>query len=226
VKVQHLIFAAFLVSCSQTPQERQRIDAAIDAANKKVATTVVQPANTDMELGNHTLSTMEYVRSPLSPIQRQLLAQTLVIIANNTFETLDQKKDWIYVLGIESKFDNTAKSPVNATGLGQIMPQYVKEFGKYCGMNGIKESDASDILVNATLSACVWRKMLDTVPNHSVILALSAYNSGPSSSSTKNIQKLTNAVPETANYIARFSYLKEQTESQGNKGVVRTRDAK
>lgn len=210
MKVRFFVLTALLVSCQ--PTDFVRTDNS-SSATKAVLATQPAVANTDNELGNHILRTMEYVRSPLSPIQRQLLAQTLVIIANNTFENLDQKKDWIRVLAIESKFDNTAKSPVNATGLGQIMPQYVKEFGRYCGMKDIRESDVADVLVNATLSACVWRKLLDTVPDNSVILALSAYNSGPSSSSTKNIQKLTNAVPETANYIARFSYLKEQTEN-------------
>lgn len=179
------------------------------------ATTVPTPssAENDQELGNHILRTMEFVKSPLSQIQRQLLAQTLVVIANNTFDTTEQKRDWIRLLGIESKFDNSAKSGVGAIGIGQVMPQYAKEFGKYCGMKDVNKRDATDRLVNATLSACVWRKMLDSVPDGSVILALSAYNSGPSSSSTKNIGKLGSAVLETANYIARFSYLKEMTDS-------------
>jgi hypothetical protein len=190
----------------------------IDEASAK--TGPVGPINMDalnQDLGNHILRTMEFVKSPLSLIQRQLLAQTLVKIANDTFETQEQKRDWIRLIGIESKFDNSAKSGVGAIGLGQIMPQYAKEFGKYCGLNGVTEKDAADLLVNATLSACVWRKMLDSVPDNSVILALSAYNSGLASSSTKNISKLGSAVPETANYIARFSYLKEVTDSKKDK---------
>lgn len=170
------------------------------------------PQKTDQELGDHILKTMEYVHSPLSPVRRQALAQILVNVANNTFDDLSEKKDWIRVLAIESAFNNEARSPVGAIGLGQVMPQYVKEFGKFCGLKDIRESDAADVLVNATLSACVWHKMLDTVPDRSVILALSAYNSGPSSASTKNIRKLGSAVPETANYITKFSYLKEATE--------------
>jgi len=181
------------------------------------ATAQQQQQALDQELGDHIIRTMNHVNSPLTPIKRQLLAQMLVQVANNTFETMDQKKDWIRVLGIESKFDNTARSPVNATGIGQIMPQFVLTFGKYCGLKGLVESDVEDVLVNTTLSACVWRRMLETVPDHSVILALSAYNSGPSSSSTKNIQKLGSAVPETANYITRFSYLKEVTDNPKDK---------
>ena len=177
----------------------------------------------DKELGEHTLRTMEYVKSPLSPLQRQLHAQMLVIMANNTFQTIEQKKDWIRVLAIESRFDNAAKSTADAVGLGQILPQYVKTFGKPCGMDNAKESDATDLLVNAAMSACVWRNLIETVPDHSVILALSAYNSGPSSQTTKNIRNLGSANPETANYILRFNYVKEQTDIQAKKIVSKSK---
>ena len=222
-----LIAVAFVLTC-----------ALIAVLYPYSASTVATPAkqtfvvqeklatNTNQELGDHIINVMNYVHSPLSPIERQLTAQTLVSIANNSLDTLDQKKDWIRVIGIESAFDNNAKSTVGAIGLGQIMPQYVKEFGKYCGMKDIRESDANNFLVNATLSACVWHKMLDTVPDHSVILALSAYNSGPSSSSTKNIRKLGSAVPETANYITKFSYLREQTDAIDKKKTAKFTERK
>jgi soluble lytic murein transglycosylase-like protein len=170
--------------------------------------------STDKELGDHILKTMAYVRSPLSPVVRQVTAQLLVNIANNNFESLTDKKDWVRILAIESGFDNSARSPVKATGIGQIMPQYAKEFGKACGMNGLQGKDLEDLIVNATISACVWHKMLDIVPERSVILALSAYNSGPSSTSTKNIQGMKAPVAETAGYITKFSYLKEVTEKK------------
>lgn len=167
---------------------------------------------TDKELGDHIMRTMAYVKSPLSPVRRQMLAQVLVNIANNTFESMSDKKDWVRILAIESRFDNSVRSPVNAMGIGQIMPQYAKEFGKTCGITNLQDGDLTDLMVNATMSACVWRKLLDTVPDRSVILALSAYNSGPSSTSTKNIQGMKAPVEETAGYITKFSYLKEVTE--------------
>lgn len=165
----------------------------------------------EQKLGNHVLTVMEIVKSPLSPSQRQLTAQLLVRIALNTFERTEDRENWVYVLGIESRFDQSARSPVGAVGVGQIMPQYAQNFGKLCGLPDIKASDAEDILVNATLSACLFRHLLETVHKRSVVLALAAYNAGPNSSSTKNLQNYGSAVPETANYVAKFSYLKEMT---------------
>ena len=168
-------------------------------------------AEENAELGNHIMKTMEFVRSPLSETERQVTAQLLVTIANNTFDTLDSKKDWIRVLAIESQFVQAAKNPSSATGIGQLLPSYASSFGKLCGMKKVVAKDLDSILVNAQLSACVWRHNLEIAPDHSVVLALSGYNSGPNSSSTKNIQHLGSAVPETANYIMKFSYLKEVT---------------
>ena len=162
-----------------------------------------------IDLGNHILRTMEFVRSPLSEVERQATAQLLVHIANNTFVTLDSKKDWIYVLAIESRFVQAARNPSGATGIGQLIPSYASSFGKLCGMKNVVTKDLDSILVNAQLSACVWRNNLEIAPDHSVILALAGYNSGPNSSSTHNIQHMGDAVLETANYISKFSYLKE-----------------
>ena len=198
-----ILFAAMLASCSLNSQPAQAVSQNVQS--------------TDAELGAHVLKTMSYVKSPLSPIRRQMLAQVLVNVANNTFENLADKKDWIRILAIESRFDNSARSPVNATGLGQVMPQHAKEFGKLCGMTNLQEGDVADLMINATLSACVWRHLLETVPERSVILALSSYNAGPSSSSTKNIQGMRTPVEETAGYITKFSYLKEVTEKPSKK---------
>ena len=187
----------------------------LSACKTEVQTVVKVAADspmTDEELGAHILRTMDHVKSPLSPMRRQLLAQLLVGIANNTFDRPSEKRDWIRVLAIESKFDNTAKSPVGAVGLGQVMPQYVKDFGKFCGLKDLREGDAQDLLVNATLSACVWRRILENTPDRSVVLALSSYNAGPTSTSTKNIQRFGSPVEETAKYITRFTFLKEVTE--------------
>lgn len=181
------------------------------AAQPRSGVAAMSPAEQDTILGNHIVRTMEVVRSPLSSVERQLTAQLLVGVANSFFEDLDSKRDWIRVLAIESKFMQEAKSPVGATGIGQVMPQYATEFGKLCGIKGATAKDLENILVNAAISACVWRHMIEIAPDHSVILALAAYNSGPSSSSTKGIQHGGSAVAETANYISKFAYLKEVT---------------
>lgn len=183
--------------------------------NEPKAAIVVPASQIEREqqaLGNHILTVMEIVKSPLSPPERQLTAQMLVGIASNIMDRIDDRENWIYVLGIESRFDQSAISAAGAVGIGQIMPQYAASFGKLCGLEGVQPKDVNNILVNATLSACLFRNLLETVYKRSVVLALAAYNSGPSSASTKNIQNYGSAVPETANYISRFSYLKEMTK--------------
>jgi len=166
----------------------------------------------DEELGHHILATMDVVKAPLSPVVRLTTAQLLVGIANNIFTNLEQKKQWVTLLSIESRFDQSAESPAGAIGIGQLMPQFVQTFAGHCGIKGIKVEDIRDRVVNATLSACLFRHLIENVEGNSVHLALSAYNAGFESKTYKDLKNLRNINPETANYITRFSYVSETTE--------------
>lgn len=185
-------------------------------SDKATAPIVTSPDKTvdDERLGQEILETMRVVKSPLSPVVQLSTAQLIVSVANNVFVNYDQKVSWITLLSIESRFDNSAVSPAGAVGIGQLMPQFATTFSAHCGIKGLKEADLKDVIVNATVSACLFRHLLENVPHGSVNLALSAYNSGLYSSTTKNLQGLRNINNETANYITRFSYVREETNAK------------
>lgn len=180
----------------------------------KAAPDTLSFSSEDEELGHHILATMDVVKAPLSPVIRLTTAQLLVGIANNIFTSLEQKKQWITLLSIESRFDQSAESPVGAIGIGQLMPQFIQTFAGHCGIKGVKPEDIRDRVVNATLSACLFRHLIENVEGNSVHLALSAYNAGFESKTYKDLKNLRNINPETANYISRFSYVSELAEKK------------
>lgn len=183
-----------------------------DLAHKSSNTSAKAFSSEDEELGHHILATMDVVRAPLSPVVRLTTAQLLVGIANNIFTSLEQKKQWVTLLSIESRFDQSAESPAGAIGIGQLMPQFTQTFASHCGIKGLKPEDIKDRVVNATLSACLFRHLIENVEGNSVHLALSAYNAGFESKTYKDLKNLRNINPETANYITRFSYVTDVTE--------------
>ena len=167
----------------------------------------------DPILGAHILQTMAIVQAKLSPVKRQILAQQLISIAHNMFVALESMKAWITILAIESRFDSEAVSEAGAVGIGQIMPQFFVGNGRICGMMGLQPEDIKDPVINATVSACLFRYLLESVPDGNVTLALVAYNSGLYSDATKGVQKLTAINKESSNYIVKYLYLKEKVEA-------------
>jgi hypothetical protein len=167
----------------------------------------------DAELGKFILDLMQIVRSDLSAPRRQILARTIVRVSNDVFLVQEHKKYFAILVSIESKFDNSLSSPVGALGLSQLMPQYVPEFGKMCGISPVKPDDvARDPELNLTLGACLFRSLIEEFSGNAAS-ALVAYNAGKASLSLKQLHSLHNITnEETSNYLAKFLYISEKVK--------------
>lgn len=165
----------------------------------------------ELKASAFTLAVMKAVKSPLSGPRRLKVAKSIAKIAVKIFESPERRLDWIILLGMESRFMQRSASARGAIGIGQIMPRFAKGFARLCGMPKFQNSQLLDLEVNAELSACVFNQLYRDMDSTS--LALVAYNAGPNSRDLRSIQELGNVNTETANYITRFSYLREMIKA-------------
>jgi hypothetical protein len=179
------------------------------------------------ELGDYALLMMRIVNADLSTIRKNVIARSIVTVANDIFSSLDEKKQFVVMIAIESKFNTNAKSPVGALGLTQIMPQYAREFGTACGVKDLRDEDLIHPDVNLILGACRFKALLDAF-NGQPVPALVAYNAGLASNQLKQLQSLREITnTETASYVVKWAYVKgqadKQTETHREKGTVKVR---
>jgi hypothetical protein len=169
-------------------------------------------------VGKFAISLMNLSRAQISDFHKQALAQSIVRVTQNVFSSLEERKAFVVLVAIESRFDKNAKSPVGAIGLSQIIPRYAEEFAARCGITGLSQSDLTDTETNMLVGACQFKELLTTFDG-SVASALVAYNAGKSSVSLKEMQGLRNiSNMETANYVSKFAYLKEMVEIKESAG--------
>lgn len=121
---------------------------------------------------------------------------------------------WFILLCMESGFNPKAgPSPAGAIGIGQIMPQYAKEFAAYCQLAAPTPKELSRLDINLAISSCRWRQLFDMF-NGNVALALASYNAGPNSKDIERIK--TNGARsinrETMGYLALAFSLQEKLE--------------
>lgn len=151
------------------------------------------------------------VSSPkVSPGRRALTANMISHIAEDIFTERAHQEFWIALLGVESRYESSARSPVGAVGLGQLMPAYMKDFGKDCDLTEVTEHDAFDDYSNAYLSACYFRTLIAANGN-SIPLALVSYNAGINSNSLKQVKNGGSPVQEAAAYTTKVWAKKDQT---------------
>lgn len=171
----------------------------------------------ETELGNYILLQMDIVKAQMTDVRRQVTTRQIVDVAMTILETQEQRKQFVTLLAIESKFDNKAKSHVGATGMGQIMPAYAKEFATKCGIKDVSADDLQIPEINLTIAACRFRELMEIFPGQ-VSLALVSYNAGQNSNQIKQLQELRNlSTVETSSYLSKFMYLKEKTNAEQNK---------
>ena len=164
------------------------------------------------ELGNYTLLQMKIVNSQMSDVRKQVTAKQIANVAMDILETQEQRKQFITLLAIESKFDSRAKSHVGAVGLGQIMPAYAKEFAAKCGIKEVSTEDLFIPEINLTIAACRFRQLLGIFPGQ-ISLVLISYNAGQNSNQIKQLQDLKNlSSMETSGYLNKFMYLNDTTK--------------
>lgn len=153
-------------------------------------------------LKQHTNRAIELSNPKLSTARKATVATLLTFIAEDVFENRLHQEFWISLIGIESRYEGSAKSHKGATGLGQLMPQYKADFGKGCGLTEVDTNDLNDDFTNAYLSACYFR---DLIKAHGTMpLALISYNAGSYSSSLKNTKAGGKPVEEASAYVTKI----------------------
>ena len=165
---------------------------------------------TELEFKGLVLEVMKGVGNSLSVVRGEMLARTLARVAFEELDTYTLRIFWVAIIAKESKFAGSATSRVGAVGIGQLMPKYMKDFGKKCGYVDVQESDLRDDHVNARLSACYFRALVREYENAkdakvkkmAIPLALAAYNAGAASQSVENFKHFTSMAHEPANYVA------------------------
>lgn len=166
----------------------------------------------DEKLGNFTLLMMDIVNADLSSLRRQILARTLVRVTGEIFTEYRHREAFVGIVAQESRFSASAKSPVGATGISQIMPQYANDFAKLCGLSDFKSADLMDVELNLYLGACFYRDLLEKLGGN-ITSAQVAYNGGLAGAGIKALlaqQNITNQ--ENSNYPTQISYKKEEAK--------------
>lgn len=141
-----------------------------------------------------------------------LLRNQIARIVSQRIEGREAQQAFVFMLCIESKFTQSAKSPVGATGIAQLMPQYAQGFANTCGLGNIDASDIQDVETNLHLGACFFNSLVKQSGN--IMLAAASYNAGASSSSVKNLKALGSPVHETAAYVAKVALLQAERGGQ------------
>lgn len=160
-------------------------------------------------------STREFVgqmfgrcNAKLSPVKAELLRNQIARIVTERIETKAAQEQFVFMLCIESGFNNNAASPVGAKGIAQLMPQYAQGFATQCGLGELGKDDINDVETNITLGACFFNSLVKQIKN--VPLASAAYNAGLASGSVKNLKAGGSAVNETANYVAKLAVMQAE----------------
>jgi soluble lytic murein transglycosylase-like protein len=179
----------------------------------------------DLSLGQYAINMMYESggHKKISDARKQILARSIVRVANDIFEpadtskdafkkAVDNKKAFIAVLAIESQFQKFAQSPTGPKGYAQVAKAAFYEAMSDCGVDKqhLHEEDVWETDVNLYAGACYFKKMLDA-RNGDPYAAIVAYNQGPNSDSVKTFSKdgrMTEMEP--LKYVARFAFLKNK----------------
>ena len=165
------------------------------------------------EIGNYATLMMKMVETKQSNAARNTIAKAIVNVSMEIFSSQEERKQFVVLVGIESKFSPKAKSGAGAVGLTQVIPKYAQEFGAKCGLNDVTREDLDLIDVNLLVGACRFKALLDKL-NSNVALALVAYNAGANSDQLKQLKTLNNITNvETSSYVAKYTFLRSKADN-------------
>jgi soluble lytic murein transglycosylase-like protein len=146
--------------------------------------------------------------------KKNILARNIVNVSNDIFSSLEEKKQFVTMVAIESKFNSEAVSGAGAVGLTQVIPKYAKEFAEKCGMDDVRQEDLKNPEINLLVGACRFKALLDAF-NGNTAAALVAYNAGAGSDQLKQLKSLRNITNvESSSYVAKWLYLKNKADSE------------
>lgn len=181
---------------------------------------IADQAAADEKLGQYAINMMHWAgaKDKLSDGRKQILARSIVRVANDIFEAEDDKRAFIAVIAIESAFQRFAQSPTGPKGYAQLARASFHEAMKDCGVEGLKDDDVWETDFNLYAGACYFRKVLEAF-NGDPYAAIVAYNQGPNSEAAKSYAKYGSMENvEALKYVARFSFLKRKVTDEKEHG--------
>ena len=154
---------------------------------------------------------MDACGAKTSAAKREILAEQIRLVGEAMFKQEADRKWFYFLICIESRFNNEARSPVGAVGLVQVMPKYANDFAKACGLGEVEQKDLADSQVNLLIGACRFRELMLHYEGDPT-LALAAYNSGMDSSTVKKAAQadIRTGHPETIGYLAAAFVLEQR----------------
>jgi hypothetical protein len=153
----------------------------------------------------------------MSPAAAGVLAADVAQVATQTFpHDRSVAEAFVALLCIESGFDQSVKSPVNATGIAQLMPQYFSGFAAECGLGAVVPGDISNQAINLRLGACHFKKLVEDNGGN-IPLALASYNAGSASRTLRNLKAGGNGAAETDGYITRHYVVTQRLQKEEKK---------
>jgi len=184
---------------------------------ESLVTKEVEQEVVPVSLSEYTLKMMDKCGiAKTSPLKKEILVRQIVRVSEERLSNRVAQEAFITLICIESKFNQSAKSPVGATGLAQVMPRYIKDFASLCSLE-INPDDIFDPEINLTLGACYFNSLLkDEKISGNVGLALGAYNAGKYGETFKKLTKMQAINNETANYISKYLVLRESMDRDLN----------
>lgn len=159
---------------------------------------------------------MDLCNFKASEAKRAILTQQIGRVLADKFPQREQGEAFVSLLCIESRFDQSAKSVVGATGIGQLMPTSAPHFARECGYGELGPNDTQDTEVNLRLGACFFSQLLVQF-NGNTALALAGYNSGAGSSTTRKLAQLGTGAEETSGYLSKHYVLSEKLRTGATK---------
>lgn len=154
------------------------------------------------------LKLMSVVRSPLDSVARIRVSIDVAAAGRALPESL--RREWYILLAIESKFDQGARSGSGAIGIGQIVPVDLRYLVKVTKVRATRRDLETNTKMNLAMSAALYLHINNKLG--SPTLSLIAYNAGLGSVAVKSFRLLVSINHESANYVAKHSFIKEMID--------------
>jgi hypothetical protein len=216
-------FAVVLVmtlGCQESPNEKEPII----SKDQFPSSPAEAPKTPEIPEGRlYVQKVMDACGAKMSLAKRNILSEQIRMVGESMFP-LETERRWFYFLiCIESRFNNDARSPVGATGLAQVMPKYAPEFAKACGLGELDPKDLQDSQVNLLVGACRFRELM-IYYNGDPALALAAYNSGMDSPTVRKAASsdVRTGHPETVGYLAAAFVLQQRLKKEPGRDQTST----
>jgi len=168
------------------------------------------PEQEKAEIVTFIVTTMEMEpRVKFSGAMKAVKAEKIANVVMKYLPTQDAREQYVCMLKKESNFDNSARSPVGAVGIGQIMPPTFKDTMSKLGI-GIAADDITNEDINLMVGAFYYNELVNQ-QNGNIRLGTIAYNGG--SRTAQTFKKMTSINAESANYALHTDHIRESVKA-------------